>query len=315
MYGHTLVAVYKTRANAERAQERLLKLGVPQADIRMSAEASSAQASTSHAQPREASFWDWLFGNDVPEDHRNWYDTNLRSGRTALSVMVRAEAERERICDILEECDPVEFDHPTSAPSGIAQSGSGMPAISHPTTPQTGTAHSSSGMAAKSPAQSSPAMAATTRSSPATATSSPGSAAGLGKVAQEGEQVIPVVKEELDVGKRASERSYRIRTYVVEKPVEESVSLRDERVVVERRPASGQLSGQTNWPQEREFEVTERHEEPVVEKRARQTEEVVVRKEQDQRTETVRGTVRETKVDVDKETAGTSSARPTNRNP
>jgi len=313
MYGHTLVAVYKTRADAERAQERLLKLGVPQADIRMSAEASSAQASTS--QPREASFWDWLFGNDVPEDHRNWYDTNLRSGRTALSVMVRAEAERERICDILEECDPVEFDHPTSTRSGIAQSSSGMPASSRPTTTQTGTEHSGSGMAASSPAQSSPAKAATTRSSPATASSSPGTAAGLGKVDQEREQVIPVVKEELDVGKRANERSYRIRTYVVEKPVEESVSLRDERVVVERRPASGQVSGQTNWPQEREFEVTERYEEPVVEKRARQTEEVVVRKEQDQRTETVRGTVRETKVDVEKETAGTSSAKPTNRNP
>ena len=53
------------------------------------------------------------------------------------------------------------------------------------------------------------------------------------------EQVIPIVKEELAVGKRASERRYRVRTYVVETPVEEQVRLRDERVIVERRPASG----------------------------------------------------------------------------
>jgi len=293
-----------------------LKVGVPQTDIRMSADASSAEVSSApHAQTRESSFWDWLFGNEVPEDHRSWYDTNLRSGRTALSVMVRADAERERICDILDECDPVEFDHPAPAHAGTAQSSSAMTGTSRPVTPQTGTPQSGSGMDANSPAQSSSAMAATAHSSFATASSSPASNAGLHKPAQEREQVIPVVKEELDVGKRTRERSYRIRTYVVEKPVEESVSLRDERVVVERRPASGQVSGQTNWPQEREFEVTERHEEPVVEKHARQTENVVVRKEQDQRTETVRGTVRETKVDVDKETAGTSSPNPMNRKP
>ena len=101
------------------------------------------------------------------------------------------------------------------------------------------------------------------------------------------EQVIPVVKEELAVGKTASERRYRIRTYVVETPVEEQVKLRDERVIVERRPASGTVGSDAGAMQERVFEVTERHEEPVVEKRAREAEEVVVRKEADERVETV----------------------------
>ena len=101
------------------------------------------------------------------------------------------------------------------------------------------------------------------------------------------EQVIPVVKEELAVGKTASERRYRIRTYVVESPVEEQVKLRDERVIVERRPASGTVGSDAGAMQERVFEVTERHEEPVVEKRAREAEEVVVRKEADERVETV----------------------------
>ncbi len=52
-------------------------------------------------------------------------------------------------------------------------------------------------------------------------------------------------------------------------------------------------------PQEREFEVVERHEEPVVEKRARNVEEVVVRRDVDERTEKVRDTVRQTRVDVE----------------
>jgi stress response protein YsnF len=291
MYGHTLVAVYGSRDDADRARSRLMQIGIPQTDIRMSAENSSAQpSSASHAEPKEVSFWDWLFGNDIPDEDRSWYDTNLRSGRTALSVMVRTDAERERISDILEEFHPVEFDQQAAAQTGMA---------SHSTAP----ARSSSATA--NMASSNP---------PATASSSPATAPGLHNTGQEREQVIPVVKEELDVGKRASERSYRIRTYVVEKPVEESVTLRDERVVVEHRPASGQVTGNANLPQEREFEVTERHEEPVVEKRARQTEDVVVRKEQDQRTETVRGTVRETKVDVDKEPAHTSPD-PMNRKP
>ena len=71
--------------------------------------------------------------------------------------------------------------------------------------------------------------------------------------------------------------------------------------------------------QERVFEVTERHEEPVAEKRARQVEEVVVRKEADERVETVRDTARETKVDVDQGPAerreNIGSTTPSNRNP
>ena len=59
-------------------------------------------------------------------------------------------------------------------------------------------------------------------------------------------------------------------------------------------------------PQDRDIEVVERHEEPVVEKRVTGNEEIVVRKEVVEHPETVRGTVRETKVEVEKEPAGTT---------
>jgi len=51
--------------------------------------------------------------------------------------------------------------------------------------------------------------------------------------------------------------------------------------------------------QERTVEVTETAEEPVVRKQARVVEEVVVGKEQEERTETVRDTVRRTEVEVE----------------
>jgi len=130
----------------------------------------------------------------------------------------------------------------------------------------------------------------------------------------------PVVKEELAVRKRAAERRYRIRTYTVETPVEEQVRLRDERVIVERRLVTSTAgAGVPDAARDREFEIVERHEEPVIEKRARPVEEVVVRREANDRVETVRDTVRETRVDIDKDQAehrvGAGSSTPTTRKP
>jgi uncharacterized protein (TIGR02271 family) len=121
-----------------------------------------------------------------------------------------------------------------------------------------------------------------------------------------GDEVIPVVEEELHVGKREVNRGrVRIHSHVVERPVEEQVSLREERVHVERRPATGAMhagsTGNENLFQERTIEMEERGEEAVVSKEARVTEELVVRKDVDQRTQTVSDTVRKTEVEVEDE--------------
>ncbi|MFL4990645.1 MAG: YsnF/AvaK domain-containing protein [Microvirga sp.] len=120
-----------------------------------------------------------------------------------------------------------------------------------------------------------------------------------------GEQVLPVVEERLRIGKRdVSHGRIRIRPYVVETPVDEQVTLREERVAIERRPADRALSDADQAFQERTIEAEERGEEAVVSKEVRITEEIVVRKESkeaEQRTETVFDTVRETKVEVEDE--------------
>ena len=118
----------------------------------------------------------------------------------------------------------------------------------------------------------------------------------------EGQQSIPVVEEELRVGKRDVERGgIRVYTRMEERPVEEQVNLREEHVTVERRnvdrPATAGDFDQAF--KEGTIEVTERVETPVVQKQARVVEEVVVGKDATERTETVRDTVRHTDVQVE----------------
>ena len=130
---------------------------------------------------------------------------------------------------------------------------------------------------------------------------------GTGGAAQttqlrEGEARIPVVEEEVRVGKREVERGgVRVRTEVSEKPVEEQVNLREEHVRVERRPVDrpATQADVNRALKEGSIEVTERAEEAVVQKHARVVEEVVLGKEQTERTETVRDTVKRTDVDVE----------------
>ena len=116
------------------------------------------------------------------------------------------------------------------------------------------------------------------------------------------EAAIPVIEEQLEVGKREVERGgVRVRSRIVERPVQEELRLREEHVNVERRPADRPATAaDINRVREGSFEVTERAEQAVVKKEARVVEEVAINKEVDERTETVRDTLRKTEVDVQK---------------
>jgi uncharacterized protein (TIGR02271 family) len=130
-----------------------------------------------------------------------------------------------------------------------------------------------------------------------TAQGAAGSAASNSRPASD-EDMIPLAEESLAVGKRAViGGTTRVRRYVVETPVEEQVALRDEKVVVDRRPVTG---GQfvANFT-DKTIEMTETHEEPVISKTARVTEEVSLRKEVTDRVEKVRDTVRRDNIEVE----------------
>jgi uncharacterized protein (TIGR02271 family) len=116
------------------------------------------------------------------------------------------------------------------------------------------------------------------------------------------EERIPLAEEQLVVGKRDVGRGrVRIRSYVVETLVEEQVTLHEEHVDVERRPVDRAVQAGDEVFRERVVEATETAEEAVVSKQARIREEVVVRKNVEERTETVRDTVRRTEVEIENE--------------
>jgi len=129
---------------------------------------------------------------------------------------------------------------------------------------------------------------------------------------------IKVLKEDLVVGKREVEGgAVRVTSHVVETPVEEKVGLHEERVTVVRRPVNRPLAGvAADAFRERTVSATATSEEAVVGKETRVVEEIGLRKEASDRTETVRDTVRETKVDVEQvpgamgatQTAGTAGS-------
>jgi len=116
---------------------------------------------------------------------------------------------------------------------------------------------------------------------------------------KEDEAVLPVIEEELKVGKRQVQRGgVRVHTSIEETPVEEQVTLHRETVNVERRPVDRPVNDVNTAFKEQSFELTETDEEAVVSKQARVVEEVVVNKEAKDHTETVRDTVRRQDVHV-----------------
>jgi stress response protein YsnF len=132
------------------------------------------------------------------------------------------------------------------------------------------------------------------------------------RIADEKEITIPVVEEELTVGKREVERGHvHVHSYIEEVPVEEEVRLRQESVTVERHPVDRPATeAELETFTEETLEFTETAEEPVVGRRARVVEEVTVHQDVEEHTETVRDTIRRTHVDVDQEgTRSTASVQ------
>src|SRR3954471_17544136 len=118
---------------------------------------------------------------------------------------------------------------------------------------------------------------------------------------QQGKQKAQVIEEELEVGVARTTSGKRLKTEVSEREIQETVSLKEETVDVERNRVERTLKPEEADKAfgERTVEVTATTEKPVVSKQAHVVEEVALSKQSGQREQTVSGTVRRQDVTVE----------------
>jgi len=313
----TITALFDSRAEAERAAEALQGLNVRATNVHVE-DASSAGAVATN-QDDDRLNYSSIGSSWMPEEDRATYHEGIRRG----GAMVVAQVDDEGVdlaMDAMEAAGAVDLDtreaewrsqgwtggNMAGATLGLSSDGSrtgvsamgGTPDGTPGNPPGTMASRAVDQVAGTNISGAHPEhegrRAGITGGTMATGTT----ATGL-----EGrDQSIPIAEERLRVGKRVAHAGrVRVRSYVVETPVEEQVHLREEHVRVERRAADSPGIAGEDLFRERVIEAEESIEEAVVSKEARVTGEVVVNKESTERTETIRDTVRRTEVEVNED--------------
>jgi uncharacterized protein (TIGR02271 family) len=287
----TVVAMFETYDRALAARDVLVSAGIDRSRIEILAQSGTAQDASFHYERNEEGIWGAIKRFFMPDEDSHVYAEGIRRGYAMLVVRTGA-GDQDQIISLLESQDAIDVE--THAANWRQSGWSGV----------------HEGHATWQSQRSS--LTGGTTSAPATDASS--GVAATGAAGRGREEVIPVYEEQLRVGKREVGRgSVRVRSYVVEQPVQEQVHLREERVHVERRPVdrpADVAAGAAEPFRERTIEVTATAEEAVVGKEARVKEEIVVGKDTEERTETVSDTVRRTEVEIEDERATAPTRKP-----
>lgn len=290
MAKHSVTAIFDDRKQAELAVAKLRELGIPTSDVTLLPSADRVGTATA-GERDDKGFWaslEDLFGGS---DDRDTYAEGLRRGGTMVSV--RAEdAQLDRVVDVLERHGSIDLDEREATWRREGWTGRGGLGVGSPGAAAMGaSAYEDRGRTAAT----APSAVADRAPAPrATAT----------------DDTVRVMEERLDIGKRTvSGGKVRIRTSVVEREASADVTLRQETVTVDRRavdrPVGAGEFGADPFA-ERTIEIEEFEEQAVVGKTAYVVEEIALRKEASERVETVRDSVRSTKVDIEDDT-GTAS--------
>ena len=262
----TVVGLFEQRSDAEAALQELLTNGYDRGDIELKGERTYGEGDAM------TGLHDELTGHGVPHDDVHLFLQGVRSG-DSLEIAHTSDDKAELAREIMNRNGALDIHDAFSVRGGT-----------HTGLETAGVGLAGAGLAGAGLA------AATTKTTDVAAT----------RVGTEGETVIPVVEEELAVGKREIQRGgARIHTRVTERPVSEQVTLHEEHVSVERHAVDRPVSGADAAFREGDITLTETQEVPVVAKEARVVEEVVVGKTATDRVETVQDTVRRTDVEVE----------------
>jgi len=298
---NTVVGVYDSYAQAQNVMNELLACGFSRDEVQLSPDADrTTTEQTTTADSGSGSgighFFRSLFGMEDEEDrqHHDIYSEAVRRGSCVVTVYADNDEERERAVDVMNRFDPVDIDERASQwrSEGWTSYDAAAPAYTDADIERDRARY----------AQSRTDAAGMNMRSDTSADIGENMDTGRTTQATTGEQTrIPIVEEQLNVGKRMVQRGgVRVYQRMTEKPVHETVELREEHVNVERHPVD-QPASEADMAafKEGSVELRETAEEPVVSKTARVVEEVVVGKDVTQQTADVNDTVRRTEVDVE----------------
>jgi uncharacterized protein (TIGR02271 family) len=262
----TLNAFFDSRTDAEEAIEQLRAVGVSDSSVRL----TGSEATGASARQEPKGFFEALSDLFMPDDDRHTYAEGLSRGGYLVTVTDVPPELRERALDVLDAEGTVNLDEREEAWrsegwTGYDAGGAGAGYVGG-----------------------------------AGATATGAFAEGRAEFEQRDDATLPVVEEQLRVGKRdVSHGRVRVRSYVRETPVNEQVNVTDEHVEIERRPVDRAVGVGDDAFRERSIEAEEHGEEVVVSKEARVVEEIGLRRESETHSETVSDTVRHTEVEVE----------------
>ncbi|WP_229379970.1 YsnF/AvaK domain-containing protein [Fibrella forsythiae] len=285
----TVVGVFDKASEAQSAVEGLVNGGFDRTNIDLSIRTSdyahdAADDDDTANEGGIGGFFSSLFGTN--DDDRRYTTVGQRS--SIVTVHADSDDMAERAADILDACGAVDIDEkateyeqynrqvfPGTVPPATADLAGGVSGYTN-----TGTTYSDAPTTNES-------VTDTDRTSDV--------------VRGDGTLSAPVIEENVQVGKKTVETGgVRVRSRIIERPVEENVRLRSERVVVQRTPVN-RVATDADFTtfDEGELTLTEYAERAVVGKEARVVEEVTVGTKVDEHDETIRDTVRRIDVDVE----------------
>jgi len=296
----TVVGIFDSSAEAQRAVEQLTSRGFSSSNIDVANNTTNRSASSTGTGDEHESGIGRFFRTLFSDDDSDKYTTVANRSQSIVTVHAQSSDEAEMAADILDEYGAVDVDE-KAASYGYSRSDSGSGTLG-----MSGTSGMSDATGSSNPGSASymnsmdpvnPDYASTTG---VTGVSGLSGSTGLVDDSNTNSK-IPIIEENLEVGKReVNTGGVRLRSRIIERPVEESIRLREETVRVERNPVdriatSADLSNFNDL----EIEMRETAEVPVVSKEARVVEEISLDKEVNERTETISDTVRKTEVDVE----------------
>ncbi|MGI3899391.1 MAG: DUF2382 domain-containing protein [Janthinobacterium lividum] len=315
---HTITAFYESRDYADSAAAKLRQSGVAATDVTVSPDNARDEygmyGDDTGSATKKTGFWaslEEMFGGT--DDHHT-YAEGVRRGHVLLTAHV-TDAQLDKSIAIVEEHGSIDLDEHeetwrsegwTGGSTGGGMAATGVAGVGAAGLAMTGTAPVTKVVTTETVVAPVPAPVA---KAPVPLTPKPVVSATTAAVSGK-DDVLQVVEERLSVGKRAVSRGkVRLHSYMVETAASEDVTLRDETVSIDRHAVDRPVAAlSADAFKERTIEMEEIDEEAVVGKTARVVEEIGIRKDVSDRTETIRDTVRSTKVDIeDGRTLGTAA--------